>query len=372
MNSPIKLVDSKLTIAPMEKTKLPQNIIDDIGFEFMLQAISRQMDYFKRLSLDAKIKIGKREITRKHLYESLKKFRVLVVEALNCTQVYQEKICYDQFNLGLNQNFEAYRPIPKKTEQGYSQKKTLFTAYYSPDLDGSFTQSEKFKNPIYGMPTDPKLSGLVSDEINYENALANKGLELFYVSDSLFDIWLLHVEGGGRVRVKDDDGRIHSYYLSYAGTNKKAFRMIARAMVEKGILKNGDFGVQSQRSAFNKYPELQREILASSPSYVFFKVTENEPLGVGNIPLTPGRSLATDYRIYKEYGLISLVQTRRPMMTNGQFQQKQFSRFFINQDTGGAIKGNARSDLYFGYGEKAELTANNLSALGDQYFIILK
>src|SRR5690606_38130368 len=111
---------------------------------------------------------------------------------------------------------------------------------------------------------------------------------------------------------------------------------------------------------------------ASSPSYIYFKVTQDEPLGVNNIPLTEGRSMATDYRIYKDYGLLQFVQTQKPVLVDEDIVQTDFGRFFISQDTGGAIRGNARADLYFGFGREAEIAASNLKNFGTQTILIKK
>ncbi len=345
---------------------------DDLHFEYMLQAISRQMKYFNSVKLDEKIQFGNRTITRRHLKDSLIEFRKLVVESLNCFQVESSKTCYKKLNTRLDQLFEVYRPIPLKWERGFSENKTLFTAYYSPDLYGSRVQTPIYKNPIYMMPKDDDLRTLTSDEINFQNKLAGKGLVVAYVKESLYDIWLLHVEGGGRVHFKDKQGSDSFIYLSYAGTNRQKFNMLYKTMVKLGLNPKVAGSLKHQREFFNSNPELQREILASCPSYVFFKETKSEPLGVYNIPLTQQRSMATDYRRLKEYGLISYVKTKKPIFTNNRVEKIDFSRFFINQDTGGAIKGNARADLYFGYGKKAELSANYIHGLGEQYFLILK
>jgi membrane-bound lytic murein transglycosylase A len=139
------------------------------------------------------------------------------------------------------------------------------------------------------------------------------------------------------------------------------------------MLKPGEFSVYHQRKYLVDNPGVLEEVLSICPSYIFFKVTTDEPLGVKNIPLTENRSLATDYRIYKEYGILNFVQAVKPVRNaSGDLEHKAFSRFFINQDTGGAIKGNARSDLYFGYGPEAATVANNLKKLGKQYFLIKK
>ena len=355
----------------MKKVTKEIQFSDDLDMENMLKAIDRQLNYFANTNIKTKFKFGSRNLRRAHLATSIIRFRELAVETIECLKLSSKDACFDILSSKLNKEFEIYTPLPLDWEKGYVEKKTLFTAYYSPDFEGSITKTTVFKNPIYKKPSSSKLQNLSSDKINYTSALKNKGLELFYVKESLYDIWLLHVEGGGRVRVKQKNGSYKKYYLSYDGTNKQSFAMLFRYMLDNGMLKEGETSIEHQRSYFNSHPEHQREILASSPSFIWFKVTEDEPLGVHNMPLTSKRSLATDYRRMQEYGVINFVQYKKEGDENPN-KNIQFSRFFLNQDTGGAIKGNARSDLYFGYGAEAEKAANYIHGLGTQYFLILK
>lgn len=355
----------------MEKVVSEVQFTDDMDMENMLKAIDRQLVYFSNANIKTKFKFGKRELKRAHLETSIIRFRELTIETIACLKVSSRDACYDNLSQKINSEFEIYRPLPLEWENGYSEKKTLFTAYYSPDFEGSKTKTDVYKNPIYKKPSSAKLQNLTSDQINYTNALKNKGLELFYVKESLYDIWLLHVEGGGRVKVKQNDGSYKKYYLSFNGTNKKSFAMLFRYMLDKGMLQKGETSIDKQRAYFEAHPEHQREILASSPSFIWFKITEDEPLGVHNIPLTSNRSLATDYRRMQEYGVINFVQYSKVGDENPE-KNISFSGFYLNQDTGGAIKGNARSDIYFGYGKNAEKAANHVHGLGTQYFLILK
>ncbi len=356
----------------MEKVSTTLNFSDDLNLENMLKAIARQEVYFQRRNLNEKVKFGKRTITREHLHHSLLRFKELVNDFLKCQKLYTSKICMEEMSLKLNSEFEIYRPLPLKWEKGYQTKQTFFTAYYSPDFEGSFVKTKRFRNPIYAMPKDSKLRKISSDQINYGNKLKGKGLELLYVDASLYDIWLLHVEGGGRVKVKQPDGTHKSYYLSYAGANGQKFQMLYRYMIDNGMLRKGEATIAKQREYFVNNPKRQREILNSCPSFIWFKITHDEPLGVHNMPLSENRSLATDYRRFKEYGVINFIKTMKPQFSNGQVSKVPFSRFMLNQDTGGAIKGNARVDVYFGYGPNAELAANHVYGLGNQYFLILK
>ena len=346
---------------------------DDLDFENMLLAIKRQEVYFNRRNLNVSMKFGKRTIKRSHLKASLAKFKDLVIKTQTCVQNSADKTqCYKKLSKELNTIYEVYRPLPLETERGYQDKKTLFTAYYSPDFEGSKVKTDVYKHPIYAKPKDERLRKATSDQINFENVLAGKGLELFYVKESLYDIWLLHVEGGGRVKVKMEDGSYKKFYLSYDGANGRSFAMLWRYMISQGMLQSGGTSIENQRRYFIENPQDQRAILASCPSFIWFKVTEDEPLGVHNMPLTSNRSLATDYRRMQEYGVINFVRYTKSAEASITNKPVELSRFFLNQDTGGAIRGNARSDLYFGFGVAAERAANNVYGLGQQYFLILK
>ena len=364
-------------MAPTKRVYQTIQFSDDLNLKNMVKAIDRQLVSFNSEStarLATKFILGTVEYDRKRLKESMVLFKKLVLKTMDCLKTLPEQECYKYLSLDLNNSFNIYKPLPKKTESGYSTGQSLFTSYYSPDFKGSKTKTDIYKYPIYSMPKDEKLRTLSREAIDFDQKLAGKGLELFYVSESLYDIWLLHVEGGGRVQVQNNDGTITNHYLSYAGTNSGKFTMLYRYMKANNMLQDGKTSIAHQRAYLESHPEHRREVFASCPSYIFFKVTKDEPLGVKNIPLTVNRSLATDYRIYQEYGIINFIQTKKPIRldTDGSVSSKKFSRFMINQDTGGAIRGNARSDLYFGFGKKAEFVANHLKYLGMQYFLIKK
>jgi membrane-bound lytic murein transglycosylase A len=159
-------------------------------------------------------------------------------------------------------------------------------------------------------------------------------------------------------------------------------------MKEKGMI--SDLSVESQRRYLDAHPEKWREIYGYCPSYVYFKVTSTPPLGSDSVPLTDNRSMATDRTIYSEKGLIGFVSAKRPTEdgkwkasnsetigdrrteSQGKLPFRTFSRFFLDQDTGGAIRGRLRADLYFGEGDYAGEVAHSLKNYGDMYFLMLR
>jgi membrane-bound lytic murein transglycosylase A len=183
----------------------------------------------------------------------------------------------------------------------------------------------------------------------------------------------MHVQGGGHITI-ESGGKTTSKYLSYAGTNGLSWNFISKYMMEKNYIQ--DPSIIAQRSFLEATPHKEQEIYATCPSYVYFKESDHPPLGSDRVPLTDNRSIATDTRYYRFKGLLSFVKTERPTEAPSrdceQLEFKSFSRFFLDQDTGGAIRGKGRVDLYFGEGSYAEKTAYNLVRRGDLFFLMLK
>jgi membrane-bound lytic murein transglycosylase A len=203
--------------------------------------------------------------------------------------------------------------------------------------------------------------------------LEGEGYEMFYSND-LYLLYLLHIEGGGKTAfLKDQEGK--DYYLSYDGTNSQPFRFISTYMKEKGMLTD-DLSIKAQKDYLAKHPEVQEEVFSSCANYVYFKKTTTPPLGSDNVSLTDNRSIATDKNLYAQKGVLTFVESRRPL--EGQdpgdkdLKWQEFSRFFIDQDTGGAIRGKARADLYFGLGEYAELASHTQKEYGRIFFLMPK
>lgn len=361
-------------ITPTVAVSQSLSFTDDMDFEGLETAIDRQLLVAGYDNLTGKIKFGSKTYPKTVLRDSLVLLKSLTGEAKECLKSGNKEACLMSFNQAMNSRFAIYRPTPKKGEMGYRKPKTTqFTSYYSPDLSGSRVKTERFKRAIYRLPENATERNMTRVQIDFKGALDGKGHELFYVEDSFFDLYLLHVQGGGRIKIHNEDGTTDVRYLSFAGKNTRTFQMVYHDMKSKGYLK-GDSSVDAQREFLAKNPHKEEEVFASCPSYVFFKESLEEPVGVDNIPLTPGRSLAIDVRTYKSSGLINFVKTVRPSgtITEGRVDKIGFARFFIAQDTGGAIRGNARADLYAGYGHEAELAAYNTNELGEQYFLIKK
>jgi membrane-bound lytic murein transglycosylase len=350
-------------------TRVLQSVLffDDLDLNLLDKAIERQLKAYERgVKLTGHIRFGTKSYPKSSLKDSLLLLRKLTNTYLSCTQTQKSEQCKLAFNLALNQQFAIYRPD--------TSAPTKYTSYYSPNFNGSRTRTSRFTRAIYKKPHNPSHREFSRVEIDYEGALEGKGYELFWVEESFFDLYLLHVQGGGSITLHNPDGTQELRYLSYDGSNGQRFKMIYHYLVEKGIFTPEEATVPNQRRFLLENPHLEKEIFSTTPSYIYFRESQEEPVGVDLIPLTPGRSLALDRKIYKTSGLITFVKTSKATGTSesGEILKAPFSRLFIAQDTGGAIKGPARCDLYFGYGPQAELVAYSMNDPGEQYFLIKK
>ncbi|MCM2348527.1 MAG: MltA domain-containing protein [Bacteriovoracaceae bacterium] len=374
----VSLIIANLAVAEVTPTqRLFQSLsfVDDLSLENLDLAIERQLQSYANRRLTGTIKFGSKEYPKTVLKDSLILLRTLAGQTRQCLKSNPQAVCLNAFNQEVNAKFAIYVPLPAKKEPGFRSKATTkFTSYYSPDLHGSRVPTERFKRPIYRKPDQPSEQNYTRVDIDYRGALAGKGYEIFWVEESFFDLYLLHVQGGGRINIFNADGSKEVKYLSYDGKNERSFQMIYKYMMAKGYLQPNNAGIPGQRQFLIENPHKEEEIFGSCPSYVYFKESDEEPVGLDNIPLTEGRSLAIDSRIYKTMGMINFVKTVKAshVDADGKVVKVPFSRFFIAQDTGGAIRGNARCDLYFGYGPLAELTAYNMNEQGEQYFLIKK
>ena len=144
-------------------------------------------------------------------------------------------------------------------------------------------------------------------------------------------------------------------------------------MIDEGYITDDDVSLQSIRSFLRDHPDTKREVLNHNPSYVFFRVLDTGPLGNIEVPLTPGRSLALDDRLFPK-GALVFIRCQKPIMgRDGRIAEwVPFSRFLLNQDTGGVIKGTGRADIFWGSSPYAELAAGHLQHKGDLYFLVEK
>lgn len=237
-----------------------------------------------------------------------------------------------------------------------------FTGYYVPVLRGSLTQGGAFVHPVYRMP--PELANGSAAQPFFDRAaidrgaLAGRGLELLWCDDPVM-LFFAHVQGSATLSLPDGSLR----RLAFAGKNGLPYHAIGKTLVERGALRKDAVSLQTIRDWLYAHPTDAAGVLHTNPSYIFFTLdTQAGPVrGAHGTALSDGRSLAVD-PAYAPLGL--------PLFIDTTLKGQPFRRIALAQDTGSAIKGPGRVDIFFGYGAAAEALAGDMNASGAVYVLL--
>ncbi len=351
---------------------------DDMDRDSLIQSVRRNLEYLDRLALETVFHYGPLDFSCRQVRESQEAFLDLLDRGLDPDQLSRE----------IKKNFRVYRAAGRK-ENG----RMLFTGYYEPIYEGRLARDEVFKYPLYRLPGDlvridlspfgerfkgetivARIEGrkvqpyFSRSQIEGEKMLEGKGLEVAWLKDPL-NVAFLHIQGSGRVRLPDGT----DFLVHYQGSNGRPFQSIGRYMIEKGFLPREGMSMQAIRKYLTEHPEIRDEVLNQNPSYIFFRHVEKGPWGSLGVLLTPGRSIALDPRFFPK-GALGFISSQKPLVNDrGEITGwTNFSRFVVHQDSGGAIKGPGRADIFWGSGPYAELAAGHLQHEGDLYVLIKK
>jgi membrane-bound lytic murein transglycosylase A len=351
---------------------------DDMRFDALEYSISQSLSYLYKIPVDRQFVFGDDRYTAQYLIHSLEYFLQYVQTRPSASEL-------DQF---IRSNYIIYRSAGRN-----GSGEVLYTGYYEPYLSGSLTPSEEYRFPIYARPADlftvdlslfnekfagQKIIGRLADQtlvpyydrnqIDEEGALAGKADVLAWVNDPV-DVFFLQIQGSGKVYL--DSGEVLN--IHYHTSNGRPYRSIGTLLIEEKQIPVEEMSMQKIREYLKTHPEKRTAVFKYNPSYVFFKIEPDGPLGNINVKLTPGRSIALDRRIFPAAALV-FIETEKPVVDgSGQIESWQrFSRFALNQDTGGAIRGAGRADIFFGNGPYAEIAAGHLKHTGKLYFLVLK
>lgn len=228
----------------------------------------------------------------------------------------------------------------------------LFTGYFEPELDGSLTPTERYRYPVYRMPREARATNVWHSrrEIETSGVMAGRGLEIAWVDDPV-ELFFLQIQGSGRIHLPDG-GYIR---VGYGGSNGHPYRSIGVELVRRGVYTAHQVSAQVIKNWVRRNPVDGAELLRHNDSYVFFrKVTkvpaELGPIGAMNRSVTAMRSVAVDPK-FTPLGAPVWVEKKGKSPMN---------RLMIAQDTGSAIKGAQRADIFFGTGDKAGRAAGHL------------
>ena len=273
--------------------------------------------------------------------------------------------------------------VPYRLTQSSGQG--LFTGYYEPQLKGSRTKHDQYQTPLYGVPADllnvdlglfrdtlkgQRIVGQVTNgrlipypaRADIEGSGLPQAKPLLYVDDPI-DAFFLHIQGSGRVVL--DDGSV--VRAAYAAQNGRAYTAIGAVLIQRGELKREEVSMQSIRAWLSQHPEEAPQIMNANASYVFFtEQALGDPAlgaaGAQGVPLTPEASLAVDLSLHALGVPVWLESTSpNPDLT---MQEQKFERLLVMQDTGGAIRGPVRGDVYWGYSADAASIAGRMRSEG--------
>ena len=263
----------------------------------------------------------------------------------------------------------------------------LFTGYYEPEAEGSRTAGNGYDVPIYRKPDDlvsfdqatekqinlrygrmvhGKPAGYFTRREIEEGALRGRDLEIVWLKNWV-DAFFIHVQGSGRIRF--EDGSIMR--LAYGAKSGQPYTGIGGLLVERGILTKDNMSMQALRKWMKDNPGAARQLMWENKSFVFFReVKVDDPAlgapGAQKVSLTPLRSMAIDRSLWM-FGTPIWLDTKVPSGPASELQP--FRHLMIAQDTGTAIKGVVRGDVYWGWGNKAALIAGQMKSKG--FMIVL-
>jgi len=261
----------------------------------------------------------------------------------------------------------------------------LLTGYFEPVVEGSRFPSPEFHIPLYRRPKDLTAAGYKPASVAFPNkgarigrrnennefvpyhdraaieagALDGQKLEICWIK-SAFDLLVIQIEGSARVILEDGT----PLRVSYDSHNGYRYSSIERVLIDRNLIPREEMSPQRIRDWMAAHPEEAAKVQATNRSYVFFRVTglsnESEPVGAQGVPLTPGRSIAVD-RLH-EYGTPFFIEANLPI--DSAKSVSPFGRLMIAQDTGSALVGPARADLYWGAGDDAGRIAGRIRHRG--------
>ena len=362
---------------PIQKsTKKPSEAITAAPTPEFFRALDLSVGYYDRLSKkNTLFNYGDQNYTAAQMRDSLLLFKK-----------YAASMDKEALLAKLDQDFLLYESKNEKDS-------ALLTGYYAPMLKGSLTKSDEFYAPLYLYPQDLITADLkrfptsnsvrdIAGKIEGKSLVpyytreeidngALKEKPLLYLSSKV-DAFLLEVQGSGIIEV---DGV--KRYVGYAGKNGHPYTSIGKVIADEKLMNSDKVNMQTMKEFLEENPKIRDYVLNKNKSYVFFKFNEKEGI-FGNIglSLTAKESVAMDNELLPK-GALAFIKTVVPKKIEGQkvvarTEREPFEKFVMVQDTGGAIRGGGRVDIYFGEGDEALFYAGQTASKGEVYLLVAK
>jgi membrane-bound lytic murein transglycosylase A len=275
--------------------------------------------------------------------------------------------------------FEAHF-VPLKISR-LGEDDGFVTGYYEPVLEGSRTKTDVYNVPVYRRPSNLFVRGFTQDSVSLPNkgavyrkigrrklvpyydrgeiedgAIAGRGLEICWLKDPT-DLLFAQIQGSARIRLPDGS----TVRINYDAHNGYPYTAVGRVLIDRGVIPKEEMSMQRIREWMDQNPDGAKEVRRQNRAYVFFREVplsdKDEAVGAQGVPLTPGRSIAVDKSLHV-YGTPFFITGELPIESAQ--SKTPFHRLMIAQDTGSAIVGPARADLYFGAGADAGKVSGRL------------
>lgn len=347
--------------------------VDDAPTNGLIKAVERQIDYLERLDPDRTTTIDQYRFSVREQIDSLRDFTTIILNES------------DPLTRGrlIRQHFHIFQAAGRN-----GQGQMLVTGYFEPIYQASLAKQAPYLYPIYRKPDSlvtrfnkqsgsPESGRIGPDntflpywtrrEVETDDLL--RGYELAYLRDPL-DAYLLQVQGSGRLRLPDGSLRA----VSFAASNGRDYNSLGKLFVDRGLMERQQVSIPAIRSYFSQHPGEMADMLRHNPRMVFFDWGDGSgPRGSLGMPLTPGRSVAIDQRVLPT-GAIGYLVTMRPVLDeHGAISHwRPFGRFVVPQDSGSAITGPGRVDLFWGGNGYAEIAAGHMNHRGTLFFLVKK
>ncbi len=347
---------------------------DDSGYDSFLSAAQSHIEYLRSKNGINHAVLGRVNYSTDWLLESVQ----------DLADKIKENPDRDELHRFIIKNYDIYQAGGRKNKR---KRQMLVTGYYEPLFEGSLTRTGPYIYPLYSPPDDlvkeksvdgtlPRIGRITKqgftsywNRAELETLNIAQGYELAYLKDP-FDAFLLHVQGSGRIRLPDNSVRT----IGFAASNGLEYNSVGKLLVDEKRMDLSEVTVPAIRDYLKQHPKQQQRILHHNPRFIFFNWSDNlGPRGSSGAILTPGRSIAIDNSVLPD-GATGYLSSRKPEVNqHGEIVGwTPLNRFVFPQDSGAAIKGSGRVDLFWGHGYYAELAASHMKEEGELYFLVKK
>lgn len=352
---------------PLEKVSsetLPEEVGLDTYWEereALIEAINYSLRYLQQPSAkEAYEDYPVEGVTRDRVYQSLLRFRELVRNASSSEALAE----------AVREEFAFYRAVGQD-----NQGTVHFTGYFEPVYEASRTPDEEYRYPLYERPSDlenwesphPTRAELEGKDGEGENSpLA--GTEIAWLRDRL-EAFLIHVQGSAQLKLENGE----TITVGYAGKTDHSYTSIGGELVKDGKFERDELSLPKLITYFEENPKQLDTYIPRNESFIFFRETGGaKPSGSLGVPVTANRAIATDKSIMPP-GALALIHTQFPKINeNNEMETPLVSHYVLDQDTGSAITGPGRVDIFLGTGEDASRRAGIVDWTGELYYLFLK